>query len=341
MRSWIVLGCLLLGACGGAGVPARPPAASSAGVVPALELPRIQPSPAPAAPSGGTEAVSLFGEQLAPPALPDETRADREAKLAAARAEAAARPDDVDAQIWLGRRIAYLGRYREAIDVYTRALAAHPDEPRLLRHRGHRYISVRRFDLAAADLERAAQIVAGKPDEVEPDGLPNARNIPVSSLQTNIWYHLGLAHYLLGDLEKARQAFAECLRLSTNADMQVSTTHWLYMTLRRLGRFGEAEALLEPIRPDMDVIENRAYHLLTLMYKGEIPPDAIPGLSDAGDGGADAPTLGYGLGDWYLYNGRQDDAVRAFREILTWKDQWSAFGYIAAEADLKRLGVTP
>jgi tetratricopeptide (TPR) repeat protein len=333
MRPWIVLGCLLLGACGGAGVPARPPAAPQ--VVPALELPRVQPSPAPPDTAGETEAVSLFGEPLAAPTLPAAVLADREAKLAAARAEAAAHPDDVDAWIWLGRRTAYLGRYREAIDIYTRALAAHPDEPRLLRHRGHRYISVRRFDLAVADLERAAQLVAGKPDEVEPDGLPNARNIPVSSLQTNIWYHLGLAHYLLGDLEKAREAFAQCLSLSTNADMRVSTTHWLYMTLRRLGRVGEAEALLEPIRPDMDVIENRAYHLLTLMYKGDIPPEAIPGLSN---GDADGPTLGYGLGDWYLYNGRREDAVKAFREILTWKDQWSAFGYIAAEADLKRLG---
>jgi tetratricopeptide (TPR) repeat protein len=339
MKPWqfpAMAGCLLLGACGGAGVPARQPATvSSARVVPALDLPRVQPSTDG---SGGAEAVSLFGEPLAAPALPPDTQADRETKLAAARAEAEAHPDDVDAAIWLGRRTAYLGRYREAIDIYTRALAAHPDEPRLLRHRGHRYLTVRRFDLAAEDLERAAKLVAGQPDEVEPDGLPNERNIPVSTLQTNIWYHLGLAHYLLGDLEKARKAFEEGLKISTNADMRVSTTHWLYMTLRRLGRVGEAEALLEPIRPDMDVIENRAYHLLTLMYKGEIPPEAIPGLSD---GGPDAPTLGYGLADWYLYNGQRDEAVKAFRGILTWKDQWSAFGYIAAEADLKRLGVTP
>jgi hypothetical protein len=338
MRPWKLAGlagCLLLGACG-AGAPPRTAAATRAvDTVPALALPRVQPSQDG---SGEAEASSLFGEPLAAPPLPPETLADREAKLAAARAEADSHPDDVDALVWLGRRTAYLGRYREAIDIYTRALAAHPDEPHLLRHRGHRYLTLRRFDLAAADLERAAQRVAGQPDEVEPDGLPNARNIPVSTLQTNIWYHLGLAHYLLGgpgDMESARKAFQESLKLSTNADMRVSTTHWLYMTLRRLGRAGEAAALLAPIRPDMDVIENRAYHLLTLMYKGEIPPEAIPGLSN---GGVDAPTLGYGLGDWYLYNGRRDDAVKAFREILSWKDQWPAFGYIAAEADLKRLG---
>ncbi len=287
------------------------------------------------------EAVSLFGEPLSPPPLPPDVLADREEKLAAARtaAEAAdADPADIDAAVWLGRRTAYLGRYREAIAIFTRALARHPDEPRLLRHRGHRYLTVRRFDLAAADLERAAKLIEGRPDEVEPDGLPNARNIPVSSLQTNIWYHLGLARYISGDLAGALRAFQECLRVSTNADMRVATIHWQVMTLRRLGRAGEAAALLDEIRPDMNILENRAYHLLTLMEKGEIPPESIPGLSDEG---LDPPTLGYGLGGWYLVNGRRDDAVRVFREVLARKDQWAAFGYIAAEADLKRLGLTP
>lgn len=333
MRSWILAGCLLLPllplvtACGGQSARTAP-----LETVPALDLPRVQPSP----PAGeGMEAVSLFGRQLAAPPLAPEIQADREAKLAAARAEAEARPDDVDALIWLGRRIAYLGRYREAIDIYTRGLEKRPDEPRLLRHRGHRYISIRRFDLAVADLEKAARLIAGKADEVEPDGLPNARNIPVSTLQTNIWYHLGLAYYYLGDQRGAERAFRECLKVSKNADMQVATTHWLYMILRRLGRVGEANELLVPIRTDMDVIENRAYHWLVLMYKGEIPADSI--LSLAGEEGLDPATLGYGVGNWHLYNGRREEAVRAFRQVLA-GDQWSAFGYIAAEADLKRLG---
>lgn len=332
MRPWIVAGCLLLGACAGSGEPARTaPAAPSA----ALSLPRVQPSgPATAE---GVEAVSLFGEALAAPPLPPEVRADREARLVAARAEAEADPGDVDAQIWLGRRTAYLGRYREAVDIFTRALEQHPGDPRLLRHRGHRYITLRRFDLAAADLERAAGLVAGKPDEVEPDGLPNVRNIPLSTLQNNIWYHLGLAYYYTGDLENALRAFRECMTVSKNPDMQVATTHWLYMILRRLGRTGEAAELLDPIRTDMDVIENRAYHWLVLMYKGEISPESLMGL--AGEEDLDPATLGYGLGNWHLYNGRRAEAVSAFRQVLA-TGQWAAFGYIAAEADLKRLGET-
>src|SRR5215213_5684617 len=158
--SWVLIGCLLLGACGGTGTPAR---TAPFETVPALDLPRVQPSPLA---GDGAEAVSLFGQPLLPPPLAPEVQAEREARLAEARAEAEAHPDDVDALIWLGRRIAYLGRYREAIDVYTRGLEKHPDEPRLLRHRGHRYISIRRFDLAIADLEKAARLIAGKPDEI-------------------------------------------------------------------------------------------------------------------------------------------------------------------------------
>jgi tetratricopeptide (TPR) repeat protein len=336
MRPWLLAACLLLGSCGGPAAPVHP--AADPPTVPALDLPRVEPSPP--AETAGAEAVSLFGEPLAPPKLSPEVQADREARLASARAEAEAHPDDVDAQVWLGRRTAYLGRYREAIEIYTRALAEHPDEPRLLRHRGHRYLTLRRFDLAAADLEQAARLVEGRPDEVEPDGLPNARNLPVSTLQTNIWYHLGLAYYFTGDLghlEMAERAFRKCLELSKNADMQVSTTHWLYMTLRRLGRVGEAGELLAPIRTNMDVVENRAYHLLTLMYKGDIPPDSILTLTGQD---FDAPTLGYGVGEWHLYNGRRDEAVKAFRDVLA-GGEWTAFGYIAAEADLKRLGEAP
>ncbi len=340
MRSVLFAGCLTLISCGGAAVPARnvaaPPAEATS--VPVPSLPRVTPAPPVPGSESGVEAFSLFGEPLVPPPLPAEVVADREKRLAEARAAAQARPDSADAQIWLGRRIAYLGRYREAIDVYTRALEQHPDDARLLRHRGHRYLSLRRFDLAIADLQRAARLIEGKPDEVEPDGLPNAKNIPTSTLQSNIWYHLGLAHYLVGDLESAERAYREAMKVSKNPDMLVATTHWLYMTLRRLGRAAEAEELLGPIRNDMDILENRAYHWLVLMYKGEISPESI--LTLTGEDQLDPATLGYGMGNWHLYNGRRDEAVKAYRQVIA-AGQWSAFGHLAAEADLKRLGVAP
>jgi tetratricopeptide (TPR) repeat protein len=187
-----------------------------------------------------------------------------------------------------------------------------------------------------ADLDRAAELVANRPDEVEPDGQPNARNIPTSTLKTNIYYHLGLAHYLKGDFAKAADAYRLCMEHSTNADMQVATAHWQYMTLRRLGRDAEAAAVLTPFTPDMDIIENGSYHKLLMMYKGNDGPEGLVAAMKAGS--LDAVTIGYGVANWYLYNGRADAARRVLIEIVEQNaTQWPAFGYIAAEADLARM----
>jgi tetratricopeptide (TPR) repeat protein len=129
------------------------------------------------------EATSLFGKPLisAPPT--GETKTRLEADLANAQAEYDRDPSNAEATIWLGRRLAYLGRFRDAIDVYSRGIQRHPNEPRLYRHRGHRYITSRKLDLAIADLRKASQLVAGKPDEIEPDGAPNKAAVPRSTLQ--------------------------------------------------------------------------------------------------------------------------------------------------------------
>jgi tetratricopeptide (TPR) repeat protein len=286
----------------------------------------------PASPS--PEAVSLFGQPLVSAPLAGEARARLEADLARAQADYDRDPSSADAAIWLGRRLAYLGRFRDAIDVYTRGIARHPDEARLYRHRGHRYITIRKFDLAAADLTKASQLVAGKPDEIEPDGAPNRAGIPRSTLQSNIWYHLGLAHYLNGDFARALAAYREGMKVSrVNDDMLVATSDWLYMTLRRLKRDQEARAVLEPIAEKMDVLENGAYHARLLMYKGLRTPESVLNLNTADD--VQIATQGYGVGNWYLVNGDRAKAKEIFDRVLAGK-AWAAFGFIAAEADARR-----
>jgi tetratricopeptide (TPR) repeat protein len=280
-------------------------------------------------PSGG-QAISLFGDTLLPPTPSAEARAGLEQNLAEARAAFDRDPDDPDALIWLGRRDAYLGRYREAIRVFSRGVAEHPDDARMYRHRGHRYITIRMLGDAIADFERAAELTQGMEDEVEPDGQPNAAGIPTSTLQFNIYYHLGLAHYLEGDFESALAAYRECMERSDIPDRLVATSHWLYMTLRRLGQEAEAAAVLEPIHADLDVIENDAYHNLLLMYKGELTPDDLLGPEEDA---VQSATVAYGVGNWYYYTGMTDEADRVLRGILE-GEGWAAFGFIAAEADL-------
>ncbi len=287
----------------------------------------------------GAEAISLLGDTLRTFPLAPATKARYEAQLAEAKAAYERAPTDVDSIIWYGRRLGYLGRLREAIDVYSRGIALHPDNPWLYRHRGHRYISVRELDRAAADLERATELTRGKPDEVEPDGQPNAKNTPIGTLHSNVAYHLALAYYLKGDFARAVPVYRREIADARNDDRLVSTAHWLYMSLRRLGRDKEAAEVLVPIRRDMNVIENDTYHRLLLLYKGELPVDSVLSVGPTGEMSVTDATGAYGVGNWHLYNGRRAEAERVFRRILA-GGQWGAFGYIAAEAEIARMGLT-
>ena len=234
--------------------------------------------------------------------------------------------------VWLGRRIAYLGDYKRAVEVFTEGINKFPEDARFYRHRGHRYISTRQLDEAILDLIKASTLIKNTEDSIEPDGIPNRLNQPVSSLHTNVWYHLGLAYYLKNDLQGALSAFQECLEASKNDDMQVATRHWLYMILRKLEMPDEALAILEPIQKNMNIIENTAYHNLLLFYKGIFTEEGVIGDNALGSSEA----VLYGIANWHFYNGNKDKAKIMFNQIVA-NGNWSGFGYIAAEADLSRM----
>ena len=268
------------------------------------------------------------------PQLSVETRRSLEAQLAQARADFQRDPN-ANNSIWLGRRTAYLGRYKEAIGIYSDAIVKFPKDARLYRHRGHRFITLRCFDEAIADFQKAAKLIKGKPDEIEPDGMPNARNVPTSTLQSNIWYHYGLARYLKGDFGGALSAYREAEKVSKNPDMLVATTHWLYMTLRRLGREAAAKKAVAGISDNLDIIENADYYKLIKLYQGKLKPeDLLTDINQTGNTLSSA-TVGYGVGNWFLYNGQRAEAERIFRQIV-FGNQWASFGHIAAEVELGR-----
>lgn len=239
--------------------------------------------------------------------------------------------------IWYGRREAYLYHYLKAISVFTEGLKKYPESFRLYRHRGHRYITIREFDKAIEDLNKAATLMQGAPLEIEPDGQPNKLNKPLSSTQFNVWYHLGLAHYLKGDFINAEKAYLECLNVSDNDDLVTATVDWLYMTYRRENKLDEASSLLEKIHDHMTIIENDSYLKRLQLYKGILPVDSVLNVHAwADDVDLALATQGYGVGNWYLCNGDTTRAIEIFDQVLAGK-HYSAFGFIASEADRVRL----
>lgn len=281
------------------------------------------------------QGVSLLGDTLTSK-IDSTTQNEQINKFEEAEKRYAEDPS-MENLIWIGRREAYLGRHDLAIRTFTKAIKEYPESFEPLRHRGHRLVTVRKFDQAIEDFEKAVVLMEGKELIIEEDGMPNRLNIPLSNVQFNVWYHLGLAHYLKGDWEKALEAYLECLKVSDNDDLMVAALDWYYMTLMKMGRNIEAMEAIAVVTPEMTIIENDAYHKRILMYKGKLAPEVLLNTnSDDQDQSLQYVTQGYGLGNYYLTKGDTAQAEMIFQNVLE-TGYWSAFGYIASEMELAKL----
>jgi tetratricopeptide (TPR) repeat protein len=281
----------------------------------------------------GAQAISMLGDTLYTPELEPERREEFSENVRELLEEYRRDPEVADNIIWLGRRTAYLGEYREAIQLFTEGIYKHPEDPRMYRHRGHRYITVRMFDRAIQDFESAEQLIKNMPDQIEPDGLPNELNQPTSTLKSNVWYHKGLAHYVQAKYPEAISAYENALGLELTEDMRIATLYWYYMALRRDGQVEKAGAAISDISEEIEVIENDAYLDLLLVFNGVFRADQ---LMDSSTDPLQNATLGYGIGNWHYMNDREERAIENWQQIYD-DGNWPSFGYIAAEAELARV----
>ncbi len=284
------------------------------------------------------EAISLLGDTLYAPALSETVQAQYDSALRVAQRNYQRDSAQLDHVIWLGRRLGYLGRYQEAVRVFTEGIKRFPESAELYRHRGHRYITLRQFVRAVSDLEKSATLLKDQPLKVEPNGipLPLPANDRPSSLQFNVYYHLGLAHYLNGNYGAAARAYERTLTYAESDDDRVAVADWLYMTYRRLGEDEVAERTLAEIREDMNIRENEGYFERLLMYSGYVDPDSLLRASRRdGSSSLNAATVGYGVGNYWLNEGDTTQGQQILEDVIDGQ-YWAAFGYIAAEADLAR-----
>jgi tetratricopeptide (TPR) repeat protein len=282
--------------------------------------------------TGVVEATSVDGRELLRPPLARDEQAEREAALEQARDAARRAPDDATAQVWVGRRLAYLGRFREAAAAFEAGAARFPLDPRFPRHAGHRLITLRRFAQAQSALQRAEALMAGWSDEIEPNGLPSASGAQVDWLAHSIHYHLGLARYFQGDWRGASDAFGACLAVSRNDDARCSAAYWLVLALRRQGRDEAARRVLEELGGELEVAEYRAYRDLIEHYAGRLDESGLLAPGRAA-GGVDFATRAYGAAVKHLLEGRREAGLALLREIVE-AGTWPAFGAIGAEVEL-------
>lgn len=307
VRSTLVTAAVLAAAC------------SAGGDADSMDAPDVTAEP---------QALSLFGEPL-------YAQADTTGQIAAADAALAEDPDNVELLIAAGRVRRNVWQYRQAMELYGRAVELAPQDWRPYRFRGHRHISLRQFDRAISDLEAARER---------------------APLNWDVAYHLGLAYYLAGRFEDAANEYRRCLEMAEepsaraaqsesfrscsqngdDAESRVAMTEWSVRALLRAGRTAEAQVLLDGIGEDLAVEENVAYHHDLLFYKGLKTADEL--LNPGSDGPYRRETVGYGVANWRLTQGDTTGAVELLEELAS-DPWWPGFGRIAAEVDLARLTV--
>ncbi len=227
--------------------------------------------------------------------------------------------DYTNTDLWMDKGIALSKQmlFREAIDAFSKGLSFNPFHSLSYRYRGHRFISTYEFKQAIADL-----VLATRLDDMNWDS----------------WYHLGLAYYLDGDFYKAYKAYKRCLEITDYAsDHLVAVIDWMYLTLMRLERKDEAKELIEKINQDTQSGENFVYRDRILMYKGEKDPDEVLDIEDQNLSDLELATLGYGVAMHHYFEGKREKTFKIFEKLLENDSYWSAFGYIAAFVDNKRL----
>lgn len=262
------------------------------------------------------ETYGLLGDPLYAAVSQGEQAGEAAAALAEARATYEADSEDVATIRAYAKALASgTARYREAVAFLDSEIERLPNQPMLLCDRGHYRVNMRQFELALDDLERAAALAPDSED---------------------VWYHMGLAHWMRGEFEEALPAFQRALDLAAHDSQRVAYSDWTYMALRRLGRHDEAAAVIAPIRDDMvTTMNNHLYLKRLLFYKGEWSEAQ---LVEVFEQGGLAFASYYGLGCWHLY-APEGDAAQArayFLKVVDNGTAWGGFAHVAAEAELYR-----
>lgn len=274
-----------------------------------------------------TVTETLIGTPITEPAWSAATRARLEKDLEIARAVMEVAPEREDSHIWLGRRLGYLARNGEAVDVFTAGLEQFPDSYKLLRFRGRHLARNRQFERAIADYQRAAQLVEGIQDSYEPDGIINARHQYLGSYRSNIHYYLGQTSWAVGDyqatLDGMTRAAAE--PLVAHDDRRVATGYWQYLALRKLGRHDEAKAVVGAIPEGLELVENHDYYDGIRFFKGTLGEEEL--LPRAGLNAKFAVAM------VHLIEGRADKAETMLQDLVAGSSQ----GYWPAETELLQL----
>ncbi|MFM9840910.1 MAG: hypothetical protein ACKVOQ_21770 [Cyclobacteriaceae bacterium] len=248
------------------------------------------------------QAYSLLGKPLYSNPLEPKSLAKSDSVIRFIQAKHELGEDDF---IEIGKQLVATVRYKEAVENFTIGLNKFPNSYKLLRLRGHRYLTLRKLDLVMIDLLKARGLIKSQPDSWEVD----AEGKQTDTYQHQIEYHLGVYYFLKKSYKEAVAAFEKSLKDAHQGNEIVGTTDWLYNSYQRNGEKNKAAQLLATITPDFKADQDQAYFRRVMLYKGVIKPsELVDEAMPIEKLSIQEVTKLYGLANWYGFQGNKQKA---------------------------------
>jgi len=224
-------------------------------------------------------------------------------------------PDNYDAYLELGDLLNFQLRYRESIDLYSKAIAINPLDVRGYRSRAPRYIATLQFEKAYKDFAFCE----------EKSGI---------SLDTS--YRIGHCLYFMKAYKAAEIRFISCIGLAENDFEMLAAINYWYIICRI--KLGEVNISIPDLMPTHAQISHHAgYQNAVELFEGKLSIAALIENTNRYIEPMNKPIALYGLFNYYIYKGLFEESRQLLESIINDDVYWICFAYIGAWVDCMEL----
>lgn len=197
-------------------------------------------------------------------------------------------------------------RYREAAEVYTRAVELDPERPDAIRQRAARYLATLQREKAVADFERSLELGCERADTL---------------------YRLGIAYYLNGQYEQCMAAEAEAFPLF-DEEMGIAAMYWNTLAALKAGR--EPELMKQSYYVGMKVGHHTAYDAVMMLATDHATMEETLQKLEAVNEDLEYAMMGYGTAMIARQRGLDELCGDLLYTVVKHDSFWIGYGYIAA-----------
>lgn len=238
-------------------------------------------------------------------------------EVKAAQKKAYKNPYSVDILTTLGRAYVRQNLYREAIDVFSKAMCVDLTNADLYRFRGHAYLNIWCHNEAVVDFSIGLKF--------------NPKDF-------DMLYLISVSYYLLENYENTVKHCERALLVSESPSDEICTLYWYYLALVQLRKHEQAKGILDSISHDLHLSQGGTFYKAILLFKDIITPIEALEIEDSFNARYHS-ILYYSAGIYYYHKGQAEKGDRIIKSLLAYESEkiWASYALQAAKIiDKKR-----